>query len=361
MLLAGAALDKHDGFGMSPLLIAASSLDPQNDDKTGILQQLLSAGASVQDMCPAGRTALHYAAQWGGADAVQLLLQAGADVAAVDAKGLTPLSYAVLHPLWAGEDAPVLLDMLFAAGASVSEINACDRHSENALRKAASRSCELPSSAYLHALVSAGLDMNAANEYGWTPLHNAVGLNRVSKVIDLLSLGAAADIPDVRGKTALYLAARRAAKYPSGFDEHPWVLIFKAFLKHHSTAPFAAASLVVAVAAAAKPSRRIETPAELENQRAVVEQLLVAAVQQDLVDTHAALQQHWPESWQAAVLVTGLLLDVWSAAAADLMELEAGLPAVQQMVVRVAAEQADSSAAQEQQHSADDIAALELS
>jgi hypothetical protein len=93
----------------------------------------------------------------------------------------------------------------------------------------------------------------------------------------------------------------------------------------------------------------------------VVEQLLLAAVQQDPVGTHAALQQHWPESRQAAVLVTGLLLDVWSAAAADLMELEAGLPAVQQMVVRVAAEQADSSAAQEQQHSADDIAALELS
>jgi hypothetical protein len=37
------------------------------------------------------------------------------------------------------------------------------------------------------------------------------------------------------------------------------------------------------------------------------------------------------------VLVTGLLLDVWSATAAELERLEAGLPAVKQMVVHCTA------------------------
>jgi hypothetical protein len=163
-------------------------------------------------------------------------------------------------------------------------------------------------------------------------------------VTDLLSLGAAASIPNRRGRTALSLAAHIAVNHLSMGS-------FRALMERHRTAPFSAAALVAAAAAAAKPSERIETPAELQNQRKVVEQMLVAAVQQDPVGTRTALQLQWPESRQAAVLVAGLLLDVWLAAAAELAELEAGLPAVQQMVVRVATERADSSAAQEQQHS----------
>jgi ankyrin repeat protein len=125
LLLAGAALDTVDGSGMTPLLTAAKSLYLLTDDKTEVLQQLLSAGVSVQDMCPARRTVLHYAAQGGCADAVQLLLQAGADVVAVDANGQTPLSYAVLHPRRGNAYALVVFGMLFAAGASISEVNVC--------------------------------------------------------------------------------------------------------------------------------------------------------------------------------------------------------------------------------------------
>jgi ankyrin repeat protein len=106
---------------MTPLLTAAKSLYLLTDDKTEVLQQLLTAGASVQDMCVAGRTVLHYAAQGGCSDAVQLLLQAGADVVAVNVDGQTPLSYAVLHPRRGNADAPVVFGMLFAVGASVSE------------------------------------------------------------------------------------------------------------------------------------------------------------------------------------------------------------------------------------------------
>jgi ankyrin repeat protein len=181
----------------------------------------------------------------GHAETVQLLLQAGADLAAVDADGLTPLSYAVLHPRCEGTFAPGLLGMLFAAGASVSEVKVCDRDGRNALHIAASDSC---SSVCLRAFVSAGIDMNAANQYGWTPLHCAVNCDEASTVTDLLSLGAAADVPDPRGKTALSMAVRRAAKFSPWSTDHPWVLTFKAFMKHHRTAPFSAAALVAAAA-----------------------------------------------------------------------------------------------------------------
>jgi ankyrin repeat protein len=61
----------------------------------------------------------------------------------------------------------------------------------------------------------------------WTPLHCAVSRHDVATVIHLLSLGAAADILDRRGETALStetsLAPRGAAKHPSWLKHRPWV------------------------------------------------------------------------------------------------------------------------------------------
>jgi hypothetical protein len=74
--------------------------------------------------------------------------------------------------------------------------------------------------------------------------------------------------------------------------------------------------------------------------------LLSAAVQLDIPATRAALLLYesrgvyTPKSGGAAVM-TGVLLDMWLVAAADQAELEAWLPTMQQMVVRVAAEQAE--------------------
>jgi hypothetical protein len=44
------------------------------ENETEVLQLLFSAGAFVQGKCAVGGTALHYAAQWGCANTVQLLL-----------------------------------------------------------------------------------------------------------------------------------------------------------------------------------------------------------------------------------------------------------------------------------------------
>lgn len=429
LLVAGARVDVPDDSGMTPLLTAANSIDLLKDNKTEILQLLLSAGASIHDRSPDGRTALHYAAGCadavrlllqagagavvhhtsstghtalhyaaGCADAVRLLLQAGAnatiqhasssghtalhyaaasgsaasvhmlleagaDIAAVDADGLTPLSYAVLQPHCAAADRSRLFAMMFAAGATVSEVNARNSEGAQALHIAVTsgRIQQDCSSAGLLALVSAGADVNAANRFGYTPVHYAVNRDMAGTVTDLLSAGAAADIPDLQGKSALSWAARRAVKYPYWSPESG-VRTFKAMMQHHSKQPFPAAALVVAAGRAAKPSRRgrIRTPDQLQNQCYIVHQLLSAAVQQEPAAARAALQQHWPESRQAAVTLACLVLDVWSATVADAAKLEAGWPAVQQMVMRVAAVQADSSAAQ-QQDVALGIAASQLS
>jgi 26S proteasome non-ATPase regulatory subunit 10 len=72
-------------FGDTPLHHAASA------GHVDILQLLLNHGASVNAVNNDGRTPLHYAASWGHVDILQLLLSHGASVNAVDKEGGTPL------------------------------------------------------------------------------------------------------------------------------------------------------------------------------------------------------------------------------------------------------------------------------
>jgi ankyrin repeat protein len=58
------------------------------------LQLLVDRGASVGARDTDGRTALHWLAQFGDREAVELLLRSGAEVNAADARGCTPLMYA---------------------------------------------------------------------------------------------------------------------------------------------------------------------------------------------------------------------------------------------------------------------------
>ncbi len=72
------------------------------------LQLLVDRGASVGARDTDGRTALHWLAQFGDREAVELLLRSGAELNAADARGCTPLMYA------AGNAAS---DVLVGAGA----------------------------------------------------------------------------------------------------------------------------------------------------------------------------------------------------------------------------------------------------
>jgi ankyrin repeat protein len=99
-----------------PLLLEAGA-DLNAVDAEGNTPLLLSAGADVHAAGEPGRTALHVACMEDGAWAFPLLLEAGADVNAVDAEGSTPLHTSC----FGGFDWPIPL--LLEAGADVNALN----------------------------------------------------------------------------------------------------------------------------------------------------------------------------------------------------------------------------------------------
>ena len=109
--------------------------------------------------------------------AIRTLLEAGVDVNAARADGVTALLYAA-H--WDDLDA---LDRLLRAGANV---NAADAHGVTAL----ARACENASVAAVEKLLDAGADPNAAQVSGLTPLMTAVQTGKVPTVEALLAHGA---------------------------------------------------------------------------------------------------------------------------------------------------------------------------
>ncbi len=104
LLANGARTDLPQNAGITPLLAAAgvgaSSVDTRGTLRTEpqmieTLQLLLGAGARVNEVDGQGRTALHGAALGGRNEIVKLLAARGADLQARDARGLTPLDYAL--------------------------------------------------------------------------------------------------------------------------------------------------------------------------------------------------------------------------------------------------------------------------
>jgi hypothetical protein len=151
-----------------------------------------------------------------------------------------------------------------------------------------------------------------------------------------MSAGAAADAKDREGVTPLSVAAVSASRSLSylcpALQEELSACAAETFdclMAHHSTQPLATAALVTAAAAAADLglSRGLAASQVDSRQRAVISRLLSTAVQQDIAETRAALLQCEPggfsEPREGATMMTGVLLDMWLAAAAEQAELEA--------------------------------------
>lgn len=152
-------------------------------DKTAV-RDLLKKGADVNGAQGDGMSALHWAAERGDAELTDMLVYAGANIAAVTRIG----QYTPLHLAAKSGSAPVTKALL-KAGADVN--GRSTNSGVTALHMAASSG----SADVVNVLADAKADVNAKEaEAGQTPLIFAAGLNRVDAIKALLARGADAGV-----------------------------------------------------------------------------------------------------------------------------------------------------------------------
>ncbi len=184
LLLHGSVVTAAD----SPLADAAQR------QQTDRVQQLLHNGSDVEAAQVDRMTALHWAVYHDDVPSVKLLIQAGANVNATNRYGVTPLSLACMN----GETAVVNLLLDADADPSLSVAG------EPPLMTAARTGQIGP----VRALLSRGVDVNAAQFKGQTALMWAAAEGHLEVVNALLDAGADFRTPIDTGFTPLFFAVR---------------------------------------------------------------------------------------------------------------------------------------------------------
>ncbi len=156
---------------------------------------LIEAGANVNAVDLAGRSPLHWAANIASAETVALFIDHNADINLRDKNGQAPLHLAATN----GDVNTITA--LIEAGA---DVNARARYDTTPLHLAALHNHAEAAST----LIEAGADVNAADEYGCTPLHDAARLANIAVVKALIEAGANVNAADITNTTPLHLAAR---------------------------------------------------------------------------------------------------------------------------------------------------------
>ncbi len=200
----------------------------------GDVVDAIEQGATINIRCAGGTSPLHFAAATHGLQIVELLINQGADVHAVNSAGETPLIYAVGAIGGSDTNAAVLRALLDAR----ADVNAAREFGQTTLHIAALNSKPNAMAALLEfdpildaqdnggrtplhysalqrasaeptqVLLDAGTDPNVTAQGGTTPLHDAVTHASVDVVRLLLDAGAAPNPLDEFGLTPLLRAAR---------------------------------------------------------------------------------------------------------------------------------------------------------
>ena len=168
-------------------------------DNPEIAEVLLAAGADPSARDAKGISVLHLAALYTTDPAITvMLLKAGSDIEADDHKGHTPLHLAAAYNV-----NPAIIHVLIDAGAHVG---ARAMNKVTALHMAAAYNANPD---IIDVLIDAGADPNAREQYGMTPLHAAVSSTKgrnPATIAALLKAGADPNARDRFGMTPMHYA-----------------------------------------------------------------------------------------------------------------------------------------------------------
>lgn len=215
----GADWNKFDVYGHTPFMRACG------DGYLDLVQYFLDKGVDVNARNPNGDTALLMAANPGcRTEAAQLLVKAGADVAAADAEGKTAFDYCRegkdSYKHWGGRSGrevfteleKALLDGWYDGYVKAGKPPVAPEWASKVLNAAVAQGDETIAAAML----AAGADPSAPDIRGTTPLHWAADGGNEPLIELLLIKGADIDARDGQGRTPL---ARVQAAENKGVEE----------------------------------------------------------------------------------------------------------------------------------------------
>jgi len=158
-----------------------------------IVELLINAGADVNAVDDLGGTPIFYAATMGLADIVELLINAGADVNAVNKMGITPIEQINLPQN--------TFDILLSAGACTASGD-IPSYPELAVPPLI-MAIIVNQADQVRMVVERGDDLEWRNPHGETPLFFAVAFGNPELVRLLLELGAEVNAVDNQGRTPI--------------------------------------------------------------------------------------------------------------------------------------------------------------
>ena len=208
-----------------------------NDENIASMRLLLENGADLSIKDLSLKTAIHHASYYSSAEAVKLLIESGADLDVVDNAGNYPIHYTVTNcnytndnylewlPLFCSTQRCVnyrdirgrtilhlvaecfdenVVQMILEIGGNASLVDYLGKTFLHYSAKGNTNSSEI-----VNVAAKNGMDINTKDNWGQTPLHEALTAGNMEMVIALVKCKADIALPDITGLTPLHVASMK--------------------------------------------------------------------------------------------------------------------------------------------------------